>query len=238
MKEKIIISLDVTPERAKKIVEQTRDLVSTYKIGPVLWLQWGNESLKYFSGLGLRLMIDLKFHDIPNTVSEALKALLTLPGATCVDFVTLHTQGGYPMLKAAVEARDAVESRAKLAGVTVLTSLKEKDLYRVGINRSVEAQVKKLAGLAMDAGLDGCVASSHELSVIRKTCGDNFLTLIPGIRMEAGAGRTQDQKRPATPREALEAGADYLIVGRDIYSSDNPRERVEALAGAMLTAKK
>ncbi|MBI4064350.1 MAG: orotidine-5'-phosphate decarboxylase [Elusimicrobia bacterium] len=239
MRDKVIVALDVEPTRAREIVSQTKDLVSIYKIGPVLWFRWGAESLKFFADQGLRVMLDFKFHDIPNTVTESLKALSSLEGSRSIWGATLHASGGFSMLRSAVLEKDSwpQERRFHLFGVTVLTSLKEKDLYRAGVNRSVEAQVKKLAALAQDSGLDGVVASGDEVAVIRKACGQELLVLVPGVRLVAEPRRDLDQKRVVTPAQAVAAGADYLIVGRDIYQSQDPRERVEALFGAMETVK-
>ncbi|MBI2069359.1 MAG: orotidine-5'-phosphate decarboxylase [Elusimicrobia bacterium] len=238
VKNKLVVALDVTPARAKEIVSRTRDLAGIYKVGPVLWLEWGSECLKFFAGEGARVMIDFKFHDIPNTVKASLAALLRAPGSESIWGVTLHTLGGYAMLTTAVSERDAAAHRPMLFGVTVLTSLREKDLYRVGINRTVEAEVKKLAVLAEDAGLDGVVCSGDETAVIRKACGREFLTLVPGVRLDANPKKDLDQKRVVTPAAALAGGADYLIVGRDIYEAEDPRERLEALLGAAATAER
>lgn len=225
----IIIALDVSLERAKEIVDSTRDLLSLYKIGPVLWLQWGPGCLEFFAQRGARVMIDFKFHDIPNTVKESFLALGRLPGAQAIWGLTAHTLGGFSMLRALALEREnfAGNAHVMILGVTVLTSLAERDLYRVGINRTPQAQVKKLAQLALDAGLDGVVASAWEIEVIHKTCDPNFVTVIPGIRLtKESAG---DQKRVATPLEALRAGANYLVIGRDITGAANPRDRVENL---------
>lgn len=235
---RIIVALDVPPARAQELVLQTKDRISIFKVGPVLWLEWGAECLQFFHDQSVRVMIDLKFHDIPNTVQESLAALQRAKGSEAIWGLTLHALGGFSMLRsAALQADRWGAARPKLLAVTVLTSLLEKDLYRVGVNRSVEAQVKKLAQLALDAGMDGVVASVKEIEAIRKTCGREMTILTPGIQLEAFPKRSLDQKRVATPAEALESGSDYLIVGRDIYQAPDPKERLNDLIGAMKTAK-
>lgn len=236
---KLIIALDVEPSKAQALVESTKDLVSIYKIGPVLWLAWGRACLEFFAERGLKVMIDFKFHDIPNTVKESIRRLVEGPGGQAVWGLTLHTLGGFSMLRTAALERDRLPAalQPKLFGVTVLTSLEEKDLYRLGINRSVEAQVKKLATLALDTGLDGVVSSVREVSMIRKTCGSDFLVLTPGISLESYPKKNLDQKRWASPSEALRQGSDHLIIGREIYQTDNPRRQVESIIGAMAGVK-
>jgi len=226
------VALDTDIDLAKKIVESTKDMVGIYKVGPVLWMRWGHEALSFFAAQKVRVFLDFKFHDIPNTVCEAIRSLIAMDKSGVIWGMTVHTSGGYSMLKSAVETARELGS-VKIFGVTVLTSLREKDLYRVGINRSVEAQVKKLAALALDTHCDGVVASAHELAVIRKACGRELLCVVPGIRAQTNAKATWDQKRVASPTDALEAGADYLVVGRDIYQAENPREQVEVLTGAI-----
>ncbi|MFC1521436.1 orotidine-5'-phosphate decarboxylase [Elusimicrobiota bacterium] len=227
----LIVSLDVPLERALAIIDDTKDLVPVFKVGPALFNASGIKGLEALAKKGAKFFIDLKLHDIPNTVSLGLSALFESSIASSIWAVTLHTLGGYAMLKAAREQRDKHSSDALLLGVTVLTSLKERDLYRVGINRDVNAQVKKLAILASDAGLDGVIASSGEISAIRKACGKDFLILTPGIKLEAYNKLNTDQKRVASPQDALEAGSNGLIIGRDIYNNENPRQRVEAVLG-------
>ncbi len=240
LESRVILALDVPASKARELVAQTKDLVGFYKVGPVLWLEWGAECLNYLRDQGAKVMLDFKFHDIPNTVKESLAALARAPGSEAVWGITLHAWGGFSMLRTAALERDRLAEqghRFQLFGVTVLTSLLEKDLYRTGVNRSVEAQAKKLAALAFDAGLDGVVASVHEIAAIRKACGREAIVLTPGIRLAANPKRNLDQKRVATPAEALEKGADYLIVGRDVYQDADPRGRLGDLIGAMKTAR-
>lgn len=232
-KERVIVALDVDAGRARQIVLATKEFAGIFKVGPVLWLEWGKDCLAFFKDQNARLFLDFKFHDIPNTVGETIKTLIREDSSRATWGLTLHASGGYAMIKAAVSARDEAQSPIKIFGVTVLTSLREKDLYRVGINRSIEAQVKKLAVLAMDAGCDGVVSSAHEALAIRKACGRDCICVVPGIRLEANASNRWDQKRVATPVEALDLGADYLVVGRDIVSAPDPLERARALLGAV-----
>lgn len=239
MQDKIIVALDVSPEKAREIVAKTKDLTAIYKMGPVLWHQWGAESLSFFKDQGVRVMIDFKFHDIPSVAAASLVCLAGHQGSEVIWGVTLHALGGFSMLRTAVIERDKLPKDRKflLFGVTVLTSMREKDLYRVGINRTVDAQVKKLSMLAQDAGLDGVVASAKEISAIRKVCGKDQLVLVPGISLDSNRRRDLDQKRAATPREAFELGADHLIIGRDIYQAEDPRERLEMMIEAIRVDK-
>ncbi|MBI4369529.1 MAG: orotidine-5'-phosphate decarboxylase [Elusimicrobia bacterium] len=232
---KIIMALDVPCARAQELVRSSSDLISHYKIGPVLWFEWGAACLAFFRDCGAKLMIDFKFHDIPNTVKESIGALMRSPGSEAIWAVTLHSSGGYTMLKNAVMERDrhAAGSRPKLLGVTVLTSLEERDLYRIGINRAVPAQVKKLAMLAQDAGLDGVVASGHEIGTVRKACGEDFEIFVPGVRLQANPQKDLDQKRVMTPAQALREGASYVIAGRDLYGAENVRDQINVMIGAM-----
>jgi orotidine-5'-phosphate decarboxylase len=140
----LIVSLDVAPEKARALVESLGERITIYKIGPVLWTSWGPACLPYFEKAGVKVFLDLKFHDIPNTVRETLAALLRCEGAGALWGLTLHCLGGYSMLLGARQVLEASPGpKPKLIGVTVLTSFREKDLFRVGINRSVEAQAKK-----------------------------------------------------------------------------------------------
>ena len=175
------------------------------------------------AGLGFGIFLDLKFHDIPNTVAGAVAAAAELPK---VHLLTLHTLGGAAMMRAATKAVAGRKKRPGLLGVTILTSLDEAALGSVGISGTPAKRAVELARLAQEAGLDGVVASGHEARAIRAACGPKFLIVVPGVR-PAGAA-TNDQSRIMTPTQAIEAGADYLVVGRPISEAKNPR--AEALS--------
>jgi orotidine-5'-phosphate decarboxylase len=186
--------------------------------------------VKALAGTGLDIFLDLKFHDIPNTVEKAVAAASQLPG---VRLLTLHTLGGLAMMQAARRGL-ADNRRIDLLGVTILTSMSANDLRRVGISGPVATRAVRLALLAQEAGLDGVVSSAHEVAAIRKACGPSFAILVPGIRLAAPTAgdskrrssakipKRDDQDRVATPAEAIQAGANYLVVGRPITTASDP----------------
>jgi len=223
MKEKIIIALDVgTKQEALALTGLLRE-ARVFKIGMELFTAEGPALLEETVRLGKRPFLDLKYHDIPNTVAGAVRSA-TRSG---VSMLTLHTSGGREMMAAAAQAAREESARAGkdrplLLGVTVLTSLKEEDLHRVGIVHTVADQVLRLAVLAKDSGLDGVVCSPHEIEIIKRECGGEFLVVTPGIRPAWAAA--QDQKRIMTPAEAIGKGADYLVIGRPITGAPSPHE--------------
>ena len=182
---------------------------------------------------GLGIFLDLKYHDIPNTVAGAVAAAAALRG---VQMLTLHTSGGLAMMRA---ARDAVADRKKrpaLLGVTILTSMDAATLRRVGLSGTPATRVLALARLAKEAGLDGVIASAHEAKAIRRACGPRFLIVVPGIRPAATGA--DDQARVATPAEAIRAGANYLVVGRPITGADDPAAAAQAIANEIASARR
>jgi orotidine-5'-phosphate decarboxylase len=207
------------------------DLVGLFKINVHLFTAGGPETVRELAKLGAGIFLDLKFHDIPNTVAGAVRAAADLPGVRLLD---VHAAGGLRMMRAGAEAlaqAGSSTSRPKLLGVTILTSLDAASLKQVGISGSPAARAASLARFAKRAGLDGVVASPHEVERIRKACGRNFLIVVPGVRpVEGGnAKRKDDQARIATPGEAIRAGADYLVVGRPITAAPDPRAAAEAI---------
>ena len=174
--------------------------------------------MKRLAGLGFGIFLDLKFHDIPNTVAGSVAAASGLAG---VRMMTLHASGGLAMMRAAREAAGDKKNRPALLGVTILTSLDAPSLRQIGIAGTPGARALALAGLAREAGLDGVVASAHEAHDIRRACGSKFLIVVPGVRPSSSA--VNDQSRVATPAEAIRAGADYLVIGRPITGAKNPR---------------
>ncbi len=218
----ILCAID-TPDlaRARALVATLAGTVAGVKLGLEFFAAHGPEGVLQVVGAQANAFLDLKLHDIPNTVAGAVRAALALDPL----FLTLHCAGGPAMLRAAVDSRGA--RRTKLLGVTVLTSLDDKDLAATGQTGPVEGQVRRLALLAKAAGLDGVVCSSQEVAMLREACGAGFLLVVPGIR-PAGAA-LGDQKRVQTPRAAIEAGADYLVIGRPITEASDPAAAARAI---------
>lgn len=214
-RDRLIVALDLpTPEQALRLVDALRGRVGMFKVGSQLFSAAGPEFVGALTGSGEKVFLDLKYHDIPNTVAGAVAAAARL-GVSLVD---VHALGGRAMLEAAVGALPALATR--LLAITVLTSHAEETLAELGLAGPIPAAVQRLARLAQTAGADGVVASPHEVPLIRETCGSDFLVVTPGIR-PTGA-RAGDQHRLATPRAAIEAGADYIVVGRPILEAPDP----------------
>ena len=216
--EKIIVALDVpTKEKALALVKQLRDQISFFKIGLQLYTAEGPEIVRAVLATGAKVWLDIKLHDIPNTVGRAVESASRLG----VHMLTIHLSGGGEMIRAAIAAR---ANDMLLLGVTVLTSATEQTLREVGIPGTVEDEVLRLAKLGVEAGIDGVVASPHEIRKLRTEFGNKIKIAVQGIRptwAEPG-----DQKRFMTPREALEAGADYIGIGRPITAHPQPSEAV------------
>ncbi|MBI4054933.1 MAG: orotidine-5'-phosphate decarboxylase [Elusimicrobia bacterium] len=222
-KNPLIVALDVEKSRALELAAQLQSMVFAFKIGSFLYTAAGPELVRSIQGQGGLVFLDLKWHDIPHVVSEAVREAVRLG----VWGLTVHCSGGFAMLRecrlaAQKEAESSGRQRPRLFGVTVLTSLKERDLYRMGLNRTVESQVKRLATLAMDAELDGVVCSGQEVEVVRKACGSDFLVVVPGILPPQKADGAYDQKRAVSLQEALQRGADYVVLGRSVLCAEDP----------------
>jgi orotidine-5'-phosphate decarboxylase len=198
--------------------------VGTFKVGSQLFTSEGPRAVEKLAGLGFGIFLDLKFHDIPNTVAHAVAAAARLPG---VRLMTLHAANGLAGLQAAREAVGSRKNRPALLGVTVLTSFDARMLQQIGMEGSLESRVLALAQMAKDAGLDGVVTSAYEAPAVRREFGPEFKILVPGVRPVAAD--VNDQSRVATPGEAVRAGADYLVVGRPITGAKNPREAALAI---------
>ncbi len=207
--------------RARSLIAAVSGAVGGVKLGLEFFAAHGPEGVRAVAGNQANVFLDLKLHDIPNTVAGAVRAALALDPL----FLTLHSAGGGAMMRAAVEARGT--RRTKLLGVTVLTSLDESDLAATGQTGPVEAQVRRLALLAKSAGLDGVICSPQEVAMLRQACGKDFLLVVPGIRPAGTA--LGDQKRVQTPRAAIEAGADYLVIGRPITETPDPAAAARAI---------
>ena len=218
----ILCAID-TPDRARaqRLVSALAGSVGGVKLGLEFFNANGPEGVRE-AARGIDLFLDLKLHDIPNTVAGAVKSALALDPL----LLTIHCAGGPAMLRAAVEARGA--RRTKLLGVTVLTSLDDSDLAATGQAGPVATQVRRLALLARQSGLDGVVCSPQEVMLLRQACGPDFLLVVPGIR-PAENRPADDQKRVQTPRAAVEAGADYLVIGRPISEAGDPAEAARAI---------
>ncbi len=227
--DRLIVALDVgSRENALSLVTALRPKVQRFKIGTELFTICGPPLVREILEKGGQVFLDLKYHDIPNTVARAAVAAARLG----VGMFTLHLSGGSMMARRAVDELEAHcqvyrVPRPKVLGVTVLTSLSADDLAEIGIGRSIEDQVVALAEMGKSAGLDGVVCSPREARIIREACGRDLLIVTPGIRPEGS--EPDDQSRTLTPRIALEAGADYLVVGRPIVKADDPLEAAESI---------
>ncbi len=237
----LIVALDFDSlPTAIKFAKQVADLVGMFKIGNQLFTSAGPEAVRQVAQLGSGVFLDLKFHDIPNTVAGAVLAAAALPG---VQFVNVHALGGTTMMRAATQAISAGvpmgADRPRLLAVTVLTSMDQKAIREVGIGGPTKSRVLKLAKLAQSAGVDGVVASVAEAKAIRKLCGREFLIVTPGVRPKAGnAEETKnDQVRTATPKEAIKAGADFIVVGRPILAAADPRAAAQQIVDEIAAAK-
>lgn len=218
--EKLIVALDTDDLRkVKRITDEFSGIVEIFKIGSQLFTRYGPRVVNIVNKKGGKVFLDLKFHDIPNTVKSAVESARDLG----VFMLTLHTLGGKDML----EAAGSVSDRPKLAGVTVLTSMDDRDLAGLGLRRKVEEEVLYLAKLAKDCGLDGVVCSPREIEIVRKKIGSDFMIIVPGIRPKGG--KASDQKRILTPKEAIALGADYIVVGRPILEARSPIKAVREI---------
>ena len=216
----IFVSLDTTSiKKALSIISALRNLVAGVKIGKEFFTKNGPQGVHTLTESGIPFFLDLKFHDIPNTVARAIEAASSMQPA----MINVHTSGGSDMMKAAAKAVNNLDSITKkpiLLGVTILTSLSQEDIKNIGFYNDISQNVLKLANLAQECGLDGVVCSPKELTILRKECGPNFKLVTPGIRLESNKG--DDQKRFTTPSEALDKGADIIIIGRPITSAPDP----------------
>lgn len=234
----VIVALDVdSGARALELARVLRGAVGGVKVGSRLFTLEGPDLVKRLVDTGARVFLDLKFHDIPNTVAQAVESAV----ATGAWMVNVHASGGVPMMQAAAKA--GAETAAKLGvpkplviAVTVLTSMDAPTLASVGVTRALDTQVETLARMARDAGMDGVVASPLETAAIRAACGAGFAIVTPGIRGASAGVSKDDQHRTMTPSDAIRAGASYLVVGRPIIGAPDPRAAADAinaeLAGA------
>jgi len=221
-KDKIIVPLDVpTANAARELIKAIGGTVGFFKIGNQLFTAEGPAIVREVLDSGSKVFLDLKYHDIPNTVRHSVESACALG----VDMLTIHLSGGRAMCEAAVAGRGASETL--VLGVTVLTSLTDDALSEVGFRGTVQEEVVLLAELAKNTGVTGLVASPHELTLLRNRYGSLFTTVIPGIRPKWS--EPGDQKRVLTPRQAVDAGADYLVIGRPITASSDPKDAVRRI---------
>lgn len=235
----LIVALDFDSlSTALKFAEQVSDLVGMFKIGSQLFTTAGPEAVRQVAKLGADIFLDLKFHDIPNTVAGAVLASAALPG---VQLVNVHALGGTAMMQAAAQAVSAGvpmgADRPRLLAVTLLTSMDTKTVREVGIGGPPKSRVVKLAKLSQMAGVDGVVASVQEAKAIRKACGREFLIVTPGVRPKVAESKKDDQARTATPREAIRAGADFIVVGRPILAAVDPRAAAQEIVDEIAAAR-
>jgi orotidine-5'-phosphate decarboxylase len=228
--DKVLVALDVdTVAEARALADRLRGAVGGFKIGSRLFTSEGPAFVEELAARGDRVFLDLKFHDIPNTVAGAVAAATRLG----VWMLNVHASGGSAMMRAARAAADEEASKRSrpaplVIAVTMLTSLTQEALGEVGFHDAMTSQVERLAALTEASGLDGVVASPQEIGIIRRRCGDGFAIVTPGIR---GAGDIKgDQQRTMSAGEALEAGASYLVVGRPIIAAADPRAAAERIA--------
>ncbi|MFK5984084.1 MAG: orotidine-5'-phosphate decarboxylase [Pseudomonadota bacterium] len=223
---KIIIALDYADEKsAFFMVKQLSPELCRIKIGKELFVSSGPQLVEKITNMGFDVFLDLKFHDIPNTVAGACRAAAKLG----VWMVNVHASGGLKMMLAAKDAIDNTTASNKplLIAVTILTSLDNTALAEIGYNKEVHAQVLHLANLTKQAGLDGVVCSPHEAQAIKQQCGNDFSLVTPGVRPKGS--QVNDQSRIMTPQQALDAGSNYLVIGRPITASENPLQTLEQI---------
>lgn len=229
MQNPIIVALDVpTAEQALLLAEQLAPVVGAFKIGKELFVSAGPDIVKKIRATGASVFLDLKFHDIPNTVAKAVASATRLD----VQMITIHCSGGSEMMRAAEKAAQEIALQSGrnaplVLGVTVLTSMDSNELGEIGVETNVGHQVERLATLAVKSGLRGLVCSPLEIAMLRQILPKEIQLVTPGIR--TGAEKGDDQKRTLSPKEALDAGASWLVIGRPITAAENPVAAAEAI---------
>ena len=221
-----------TAEQALKLALEIAPAVGAFKVGSELFTSAGPDIVRRIRDTGAAVFLDLKFHDIPNTVAKAVASAVRLD----VQMLTIHTSGGSEMMRAAEEsaqrtAQQSGRNAPLVLGVTVLTSHDSRKLNEIGCEANVGRQVERLAQLAMQCGLRGLVCSPLEIVDLRQLLPEKIQLVTPGIRV--GTEQADDQKRTLTPREALDAGASWLVIGRPIYAAENPRAAAEKILGSL-----
>jgi len=236
--ERLLVALDVeSADRALALAGQLRGIAGGLKVGSRLFTLEGPDLVRRLVDTGARVFLDLKFHDIPNTVAQAVDAAVR----TGAWMINVHASGGSAMMQAAARAGAEAAAAAKrpeplLIGVTVLTSMDAAALTASGVGRPLLDQVLALAGMAQAAGLQGVVASPHETAAIRKICGPDFAIVTPGIRGASAGQEKNDQARTMGPAEAVNAGATYIVVGRPIIAAPDPKAAAQAIVEELSSA--
>lgn len=229
----LILALDVpTREEAAPILRHLRGNLRWVKIGLQMFTAYGPNYVREVAGMGFNIFLDLKLHDIPNTVAKAVESLGPLP----IQMLTLHTAGGGEMMRAAREAQQKSNPNLLLLGVTVLTSMDSKGLNEIGVTSAAAEQVERLEKLAADSGLRGLVCSPLEVALLRQGLPAEMQLVTPGIRPASEAG-SDDQKRVMTPADAARAGSSYIVVGRPILKATDPAAAARAILAELAAAK-
>ena len=223
MKSPIIVALDTQSERALELAKKLNPQECKVKVGSQLFTTAGPIIIEKLNDLGFDVFLDLKFHDIPNTVKKAVEAVIKMD----VWMLNVHSLGGKEMLRAAYQVVEKVSVKPLLLGITVLTSLNDRALKEVGLGLNTEDQVLLLAELCQAEGLNGVVCSPNELSILRKHLDKDFLLVTPGIR--SSELEKDDQKRTSTASEAIHNGADYIVIGREISNEIDPRKKIRQI---------
>jgi len=219
----IIVALDLDQKSALELANKIDPQDCKVKVGSQLFTTSGPKVIKELKNLGFEIFLDLKFHDIPNTVRKAVETAIEMG----VWMLNVHSLGGKEMLKAAYEAKETASIKPILIGVTMLTSLDNKSIKQVGLNLNIEEQVLLLTDLCKEEGLDGVVCSANELVLLRENVNKDFLLVTPGIR--SLKVENDDQKRTSTVSEAIEKGADYVVIGREITSDKDPNKKIKKI---------
>jgi orotidine-5'-phosphate decarboxylase len=223
-RDRLIVALDVpSAAQARQLVQAIGESATTYKIGKQLFTAEGPQLVRELVASGRKVFLDLKFHDIPNTVAGAVRSAAELK----VSMLTVHASGGSKMLKEAAEAAAQSSAKPTVLAVTVLTSMADADLHEIGVAGTVLTQVLRLGALARQAGCGGLVASAKEAGDLRRELGEGFAIVTPGVRPAGSA--TGDQARVVTPRDAIAAGASHLVVGRPIIEAADPAKAAAAI---------
>ena len=233
--ERLLVALDVeTGDRALALASALKGLAGGYKIGTRLFTLEGPALVRELVSRGEQVFLDLKFHDIPNTVAQAIESAVQ----TGAWMINVHASGGIPMMEGAVKAGRETAARLGqpkplLVAVTVLTSMNAEVLRDIGVQRPILEQVVALATMTQAAGMDGVVASAQEATQIRRACGDEFLIVTPGIRGASAQAKPDDQTRTVGPADAIRAGATHIVVGRPIIAAPDPRRAAEEIAAEL-----
>lgn len=232
LREHVISALDVaTMDEALALVDALDGRLKRYKVGSRMFTRYGPALLDALAERDVDVFLDLKFHDIPNTVAGAVESALSFDS---VFMMTVHASGGADMIARAVEAAaQRTDEAPKIVAVTALTSLSPADMSQIGVDKALDQWAYSLGELALEAGADGLVCSAHEAAQMRERFGDEPVLVTPGIRLESKVAKDDDQSRVMTPKDALATGSDYLVIGRPIYRAEDPQGAVEEIGRSL-----